>query len=49
MQPEEHERQQIHLRHLSEECKSLLDKAGDLVEVNVSEDPHYHVAVDRLD
>jgi SulP family sulfate permease len=39
----------LHLRHLSEECKSLLDKAGDLVEVNVSEDPHYHVAVDRLD
>jgi len=39
----------LHLRHLSEECKSLLDKAGGLVEVNVSEDPHYHVAVDRLD
>ncbi|MFT7633664.1 MAG: hypothetical protein ACI87E_004722, partial [Mariniblastus sp.] len=22
--------------------------AGDLVEINVSEDPHYHVATDRL-
>ena len=38
----------LHLRHLSPECKSLLNKAGDLVEVNVSEDPHYHVATDRL-
>jgi SulP family sulfate permease len=39
----------LHLTHLSKECKSLLDKAGSLVEVNVSEDPHYHVATDRLD
>ena len=38
----------LHLTHLSPECKSLLNKAGDLVEVNVSEDPHYHVATDRL-
>ncbi|MEQ9617366.1 MAG: SulP family inorganic anion transporter [Phycisphaerales bacterium] len=38
----------LHLRHLSDECKSLLDKAGDVVEVNISEDPHYHVATDRL-
>ena len=33
----------LHLRHLSEDCRRLLDKAGDLVEVNISEDPHYHV------
>ena len=39
----------LHLRHLSEECQALLGKAGDLVEANVSEDPHYHVATDRLD
>ena len=39
----------LHLRHLSKECKGLLDKAGQLVEVNVSEDPHYHVASDRID
>jgi sulfate permease, SulP family len=38
----------LHLRHLSEECMTLLDKAGNLIEVNVSEDPHYHVATDRL-
>lgn len=37
----------LHLRHLSEDCRRLLDRAGDLVEVNVSEDPHYHVATDR--
>lgn len=39
---------QLHLRHLSEECKQLLDKAGDLVEVNRMEDPSYHVADDKL-
>ena len=38
---------QLHLRHLSEDCRRLLDRAGDLVEVNISEDPHYHVATDR--
>ena len=37
----------IHLRHLSEDCRRLLDRAGDLVEVNISKDPHYHVAADR--
>ena len=39
---------QLHLRHLSEECRQLLDKAGDLVEVNRMEDPNYHVADDKL-
>ncbi len=39
---------QLHLRHLSEECKILLRNAGDLVEVNVIEDPHYRVATDKL-
>ncbi len=38
----------LHLRHLSEECRALLDKAGDLVEVNRMEDPNYHVADDKL-
>ncbi len=38
----------LHLTHLSRECRELLDNAGDLVEVNVSEDPQYHVATDRL-
>ncbi|TNF33371.1 MAG: SulP family inorganic anion transporter [Gammaproteobacteria bacterium] len=38
----------LHLRHLSPECRQLLKKAGDLVEVNVLEDPRYHVADDQL-
>lgn len=38
----------LHLTHLSPECRKLLDKAGDMVEVNLSEDPQYHVATDRL-
>ncbi|WP_286262733.1 SulP family inorganic anion transporter [Thalassotalea atypica] len=38
----------IHLMHLSNECKLLLEKAGDLVEVNVIEDPDYHIATDKL-
>ncbi len=37
----------VHLRHLSDDCRKLLDRAGDLVEVNISEDPHYHVATDH--
>jgi len=39
---------QLHLRHLSPECRQLLKKAGNLVEVNVMEDPKYHVADDQL-
>jgi len=38
----------LHLRHLNDECRQLLKKAGDLVEVNVMEDPRYHVADDRI-
>jgi SulP family sulfate permease len=38
----------LHLRHLSAECRELLQKAGNLVEVNVLEDPRYHVADDKL-
>ncbi|MEM1183877.1 MAG: SulP family inorganic anion transporter [Planctomycetota bacterium] len=37
----------LHLRHLSGDCQRLLDRAGNLVEVNISEDPHYHVATER--
>jgi len=39
----------LHLQHLSPECRELLKKAGPLVEVNVKEDPKYHVATDALD
>jgi len=38
----------LHLRHLTPECQLLLEKAGDLVEVNLMEDPKYHVADDKL-
>jgi SulP family sulfate permease len=38
----------LHLVHLSGECKQLLRKAGNLVEVNVIEDPKYFVAEDAL-
>lgn len=39
----------LHLRHLSAECRTLLGKAGNMVEVNLLEDPDYHVATDKLD
>ena len=44
----EQQGKRLHLTHLSPECRDLLDRAGDLVEVNVSEDPQYHVATDRM-
>ena len=39
----------VHLKHLSRECRTLLGNAGSMVEVNVLEDPQYHVASDELD
>ena len=38
----------LHLVHLSDECRKLLKKAGNMVEVNVIEDPKYFVAEDSL-
>jgi len=38
----------MHLKHLSHECTKLLTKAGSLVEINVIEDPDYHIATDKL-
>ncbi|MFT7223631.1 MAG: SulP family sulfate permease [Cellvibrionaceae bacterium] len=38
----------LHLVHLSEDCRGALRKAGNMVEVNVIEDPKYFVADDRL-
>ncbi|EGU33288.1 hypothetical protein VII00023_21944 [Vibrio ichthyoenteri ATCC 700023] len=38
----------LHLRHLSQDCRALLHKAGSLVEINVKEDPSYKVATDIL-
>ena len=42
------ENKRLHLRHLSPDCRELLDKAGDSVEVNLLEDPRYHVADNKL-
>ena len=39
---------ELHLRHLSPECRKLLNKAGNMVEVNMIEDPNYKVADDSL-
>ena len=36
----------LHLIHLSQDCRHLLRKSADLVEVNVIEDPQYGVATD---
>jgi len=38
----------LHLRHLSPDCLELLEKAKDMVEVNKFEDPHYHIADNKL-
>lgn len=38
----------IHLRHLSPDCQKLLKDADKIVEVNVMEDPTYHVAADNV-
>jgi SulP family sulfate permease len=38
----------LRLKHLSEECRTLLENAGNMIEVNVIEDPRYRVAVDKL-
>lgn len=41
------ENKQIHLRHLSEDCRALIKKADDICDVNVLEDPDYFVAIDN--
>ncbi len=37
----------LRLKGLSEECRTLLDNAGSMIEVNL-EDPRYRVATDQL-
>ncbi len=39
----------LHLCHLGQDCKDLLKKAGNMVEISVHEDPHYGVVVDYDD
>lgn len=38
----------LHLRHLSADCLELLNQAKEMVEINEFEDPHYHIATDKL-
>ena len=38
----------LHLRHLSPDCLEVLEKAKDMVEVNEFEDPHYHIADNKV-
>lgn len=38
----------IRLKHLSPDCRVLLDRAGTMIEVNIMEDPSYHIASDEL-
>lgn len=38
----------LHLKHLSKDCRVLLDNADSIIEVNILEDPTYKVATDKL-
>ncbi|MEN2281400.1 SulP family inorganic anion transporter [Algoriphagus sp. SE2] len=38
----------IHLKHLSPDCRKLLQNADKLIDINVIEDPNYKLAVDKV-
>ena len=38
----------LHLRHLSQDCRRLLNNADAIIEVNIIEDPTYHVVTDKV-
>lgn len=38
----------VHLKHLSEDCRILLDNASAIIDINHWEDPHYKLASDTL-
>ena len=37
----------LHLKHLSPDCRRLLKNADEVIDVNIIEDPAYHVAAER--
>ena len=37
----------VHLRHLSTDCRRLIDRADAIIEVNHYEDPTYKVVTDQ--
>lgn len=39
---------ELHLKHLNKECKDLLSSAKSIVDINVIEDPTYHIADDKI-
>jgi SulP family sulfate permease len=41
------EGKKLHLKHLSEDCRILLKNAEEVIDVNIYEDPTYHVATDK--
>ena len=42
-------KKKLHLLHLSEDCRALLDKGSKFVETDPDEDPHYRVVIDSED
>ncbi len=39
---------EVHLRHLSQDCRTLLDNASAIIEVNIWEDPKYKMVSNKL-
>lgn len=39
----------VHLKHLSADCRALLKNAEEIIEVNIKEDPTYKLVVDKLE
>lgn len=38
----------LHLKHLSPDCRKLLTKADEIIDVNVLEDPTYKLVIDKV-
>lgn len=39
----------VHLKHLSEDCRQLLDNAAEIIDINHWEDPRYKIADNQLE
>jgi len=37
----------LHLKHLSPDCRLMLKNAEEIIDVNILEDPEYHIAVEK--
>ena len=38
----------VHLAHLSEDCRKMLDNASAIIDINIMEDPHYKIVSNKL-